>query len=151
MNWTKISAVAEIFSSIAIVVTLIYLAVQTQQNTAAIISNSRQQSLDADLELLRMMADYPLTAPDQPAVAGEDGIRQRAFDFSLFRIREHQWLQYRDGQLDGETWESYLKVLSQNLRTRDRLKLRWDELTATEGGLDSGFVAAINEELESAR
>ena len=39
LDWTKWSAIAEIFSSVAILVTLIYLAIQTQQNTAAILGS----------------------------------------------------------------------------------------------------------------
>lgn len=50
MKIERLAAIAEIVSSIAIVVTLGYLAVQTQQNTAAIVSNSRQQTLDAELD-----------------------------------------------------------------------------------------------------
>jgi uncharacterized membrane protein len=42
MNWTKWSSIAEIISSVAILATLFYLAIQTGQNTAAINSQSRQ-------------------------------------------------------------------------------------------------------------
>ena len=68
MNWTNVSALAEIVGSIGVVVTLVYVAMQTEQlarqtkqNTVAIVSNSRQQSLNAELQLLRMIVDYPAT------------------------------------------------------------------------------------------
>jgi len=35
VDWSKYSAISQIVGSIAIVLTLIYLSIQTQQNTAA--------------------------------------------------------------------------------------------------------------------
>lgn len=144
MNWTKVSAIAEIVSSIAILATLAYLAIQTQQNTAAIISNSRQQSLNADLRVLRLIADYPVADFSEPRTEGKAGIRQQMADYMLFRIRENQWLQYQDGQLDAATWRAYLGVLVNNIRSSDRLMQRWDQ-TET---LDPQFVSAVNERLQ---
>lgn len=59
MNLTKLSAVTEIVSSIAIVITLIYLTVQTQQNTEALHANSRQATIAADIEFLTTLMDNP--------------------------------------------------------------------------------------------
>jgi len=67
------AAYAEIVSSIAIVLTLIYLAVQTQQmrNQTAqmavqteqtnniLLSSSRQATLEGDLAILELIADHP--------------------------------------------------------------------------------------------
>ena len=53
-NWTKWSSVAEIISSIAILVTLVYLAIQTQQNTVtlnSIASQGLQTQIENVLEL----------------------------------------------------------------------------------------------------
>lgn len=61
--WTKWSSIAEILSAIAIaiaiVITLLYLAVQTNQisqqtelNNAALLSAARQESLNAELGLI---------------------------------------------------------------------------------------------------
>ena len=66
MKWEKASAIAEIVSSVAVLVTLVYLAIQTKElaaqtevNTAAIIATSRMGALNADMQLMRMIADYP--------------------------------------------------------------------------------------------
>jgi hypothetical protein len=57
MNWTKLSAIAEIMSSVAILLTLVYLALQnqqiafqTRQNTQALEASSRQGALDSAAE-----------------------------------------------------------------------------------------------------
>ena len=47
IEWAKWASVAEIISSVAILVTLLYLAIQTQQNTDSINSQSRQSLADS--------------------------------------------------------------------------------------------------------
>ena len=56
----KLSALAELVSAIAILVTLGYLAIQTQQNTAAIQASVRQAMLSDDMELIHQLIDYPM-------------------------------------------------------------------------------------------
>jgi hypothetical protein len=36
-----------------------------------------------------------------------------AYGVAFFRTRENYWLQYRSGDLDHETWESYRSVLDE--------------------------------------
>jgi len=115
IDWGKWSAIAQVVSSVVILVTLLYLAIETRQNSAAILSNSRQESLSAELQVLRMIYDDPMTSFGQPLASGLDGLKQRAVDFSLFRLREHQWLQYQDGLLDEATMRSYMLVLVENM------------------------------------
>ena len=113
MSWTIASAIAGMVASVAVVAALIYLAIQTEQlrrqteqNTIAMVSNSRQQALNAELQVLRMVVDYPVTGLTYEAAADEDGRRrQQTVDLAFFRIREQQWLQYTDGQLDEATRE----------------------------------------------
>ena len=57
MNWTKASAMAEILSSIAILVTLIYLAIEIQQNTDATQAEIRQSTLESDQQHLQLFID----------------------------------------------------------------------------------------------
>jgi hypothetical protein len=59
MKLDKLAAVAEIVSSIAIVVTLIYLAIQTHQNTAAIQGTLRQSMLTEDRKALYALIEHP--------------------------------------------------------------------------------------------
>ena len=48
MNWTKASAIAETLSSVAILITLVYLVVEIQQNAEATQAETRQAILDSD-------------------------------------------------------------------------------------------------------
>ena len=58
-SWKNRSAIAELVSSIAILATLAYLAIQTQQNTQALQASVRQSMLTEDRELLYKQMDYP--------------------------------------------------------------------------------------------
>ena len=49
INWSKWSAIAEIISSVAILVTLIYLSIQTHQNLVATQTNTRQTMISNDV------------------------------------------------------------------------------------------------------
>ena len=59
MNWTKTSAISEIFSSVTILATLIYLAVEIQQNAAATLGDTRQAMLASDQQFLELLIDDP--------------------------------------------------------------------------------------------
>jgi len=141
IDWGKWSAIAQVVGSVAILVTLLYLAMGVRLNTAAILSGSRQESLNAELQVLRMIYDDPMTSFSQPLEPGLEGLKQRAVDFSLFRLREHQWLQYRDGLLDQATMTSYLTILVSNIRTEERIRQHWNQVSA---GFAPGFVAEVD-------
>ncbi len=59
MNWTKASAVAEILSSVAILITLLYLVIEIGQNTEALQATSRDASLEGDIQRLFQAVNTP--------------------------------------------------------------------------------------------
>ena len=59
MNWTKVSAAAEILSSVAILATLVYLAIEIQQSAEATQSYTRQAMLASDQQFLELLVDSP--------------------------------------------------------------------------------------------
>ena len=155
MNWTKWSSIAEITSSIAIVLTLIYLAIQTQQivtqtqqNTAAILSGSRQESLNAELQLTRMIFDDPITSFSVPLEPGQIGLKQRIVDVSLFRVREQQWVQRQAGLLDEATMQTYLSTLVINIQGSERVRQHWNNFSNV---FVPGFVADVDRILAGAQ
>ena len=140
-------------SSVAIVVTLAYLAIQTQQNTRALQASARQASLDSELGVLYKAMEYPIlyAGPEggpgrlielsAPGYTREDIIRIILWEVATIRARENYWLQYRDGALDAETWESYRSVLVQRIRGSERTRKVW-ELYANQ--FDPDFAAEVN-------
>lgn len=112
-DWTKWSAVAEIASSIAIVATLIYLAIQTQQNAGAILASSRNAMIASEIALNQQVVENSSIrlARFKTDHTKEELIQLETWLIELVRTREHQWLQYRDGLLDESIWEAYVNAL----------------------------------------
>ncbi len=137
MKLDKLAAIAEIVSSLAIVVTLAFLtmqtremALQTAQTNSALIANSRATTMTADVNL--MLAAYA-RAPN--------GNRTNFFT-AFFRIREFAWFQYQNGILDQAAWQSYINPVSDMLNTAPDARSWWEDSSHT---LDPGFVAAVNQ------
>lgn len=149
MKLERLSALAELISAIAIVLTLGYLAVQTQQNTAAVQASVRQAMVQDDLDLIRQLADYPITftarSGSQP-LSDEDLVRLHANALGLIRSRESQWLQYQNGVIDERSWRTYQMAIPAVLSS-ELMRSWWRNRTAR-GEFDEGFVAAVNKILD---
>lgn len=114
IDWTKWSAIAEIASSIAIVVTLIYLAIQTQQNAGAILANSRNALIATEIGVNQQVVENPsifLSRYKTTDLTLEEQVQLEVWLIQVVRSREHQWLQYRDGLLDQQIWDAYANAL----------------------------------------
>ena len=111
VNWTAISTISELVGALVVVVTLCYVAVQIRQSTNAILANSRQTLLDADLGLI---SDFIARAVDPHLIGDEVRLTpedERRFIWLLvkaIRIREFAWHQYKSGNLDEKSWQSYM-------------------------------------------
>jgi len=113
MNWEAISAIGEIVGATAVVVTLIYLAVQVRQGTRATQAVSIQTASSLDQEFLlaigadaatsEMWATYmskPETLPHDQQLRGSYLIA------SVVRRLENIYLQKRLGAISEEGWRS---------------------------------------------
>ena len=165
MKLEKISAIAEIISSIAVLLTLVYLAIQTNQiskqtelNTKAILASTRQETLNQELWMFDKSINDPLFEVARDAnsdfnakyetkfnLSDRDRIRLTSFYNALFRIRENLWFQYTNGVLDKMTWNSYRRVFIDLLKSDNRMKSYW--LMISQRVMDKDFVAEINGEL----
>lgn len=151
INWTMLSAIAEIISSFAIVVTLIYLSIQTRQNTAATRANTRQTMINNDLIINNAGIDHPhiLTLLDSnhshQKLSADEEHQIALWLVNLARSREYQWFQYKNGLLDKQTWQAYLTGLAANL-TSPRARGWWDAVA--HDYFDHEFVEAVNKYLK---
>ena len=131
MRLERLSATAELVSSVAIVLTLGYLAVQTQQNTKALQANARQASLDSELGLIYMILEHPVlyTGPmlelSDRDYTETELIQIMAGEVAMLRTRENYWMQYQAGALDAATWESYRSVTIDSIRQYERSRQVW--------------------------
>ena len=121
-----------------------YLAVQTQQNTAAIQASVRQSMIADDRELLFQQMEFPHVAPGEynRELTAEEEVQLISWLIAFIRVRESHWLQYQNGVVDEATWATYRAplaiILSQPLS-----RLYWDTQSKA-GQFDPGFVADID-------
>jgi hypothetical protein len=149
MKLKKLSSLAELVSAIAIVVTLGYLAIETNQNTAAVQAGVRQAMLANDLELIRMLVDYPVIITGRSGdadLSDEELVRIHGNILAVVRIRESQWLQYQNGALDERTWRTYQSAIPTVLST-EFMRSWWRNRTSL-GQFDEGFVAHVDKLLD---
>ena len=147
MNWTKASAIAEILSSVAILITLVYLVVEIGQNTSALEASSRQASLDADVQWLYQVTNAPelWTNAFNANMTDAEKTSLMAYLSAFMRMRELEWLQYQAGALDERTWLTYQNSVSV-LLAWEQNRNWWDFIA--EQIFDLEFVEYVNSSLE---
>ena len=152
MSLTKISALAEIVSSVAILVTLVYLAIEMRQNTVATQGVIRQEMLADDRELILTAIEFPITQSgrfhDLSELSDDEIVQLGSFLIAFTRSRESQWLQYQNGVIDETTWYGYREALKTVLSSE--LTRSWWLNRISRGEYDQGFVDNVNELLADA-
>jgi hypothetical protein len=125
MNTSKLADIAEITSSIAILVTLIFLVVQMQQNTQAINSGALQAMFSDQQDELRFQAqNHGISAIGYKSNLSDQEKAQLHFLLlSTFRAREHEWIQFEKGVIDSATLESWSAGIAGYLRASNNR--RW--------------------------
>jgi hypothetical protein len=121
MNWTAISTISELIGALAVVATLFYVAAQIRQSTNAILANTRQTLLDADLGLISTFITHavdPHLIGDEVKLTPEDERRFTWLLVKAIRIREFAWHQYKSGHLDEKPWQSYMAPVASMFATK---------------------------------
>jgi len=148
MTIQDFASIAEIVSTFAILVTLIYLARETKQNTAALHASIRQASLEAELSIIDKQLEFPHLRPAMLSgnLGGlsNDQIEQtKTVVIALFRVRETNWLQHKAGVMDDETWQLYRRSLVIFINMAPVIKQEWERANRT-GFYHPGFLEEIN-------
>jgi hypothetical protein len=151
MKLEKLSAWSEIISSIAILITLIYLAIQTSQNSEqmrqnaeAIKASTRQQMLGTDMAFLRDIMNNPhITILQYKANLSNAEKTIIASQYTMFlRQRENNWIQFKNGALDETSWLS-MKTTIKVLAHQPNFQIFWQNLMATNNAM--GFVPELTQ------
>jgi hypothetical protein len=118
MNWDAIGAVGEIFGAIAVFVSLVYLAVQTRNNTRALRSSAFHQVRESFSQVSLAMAVDPELAilvnsavMNNQSLTDNEVIRYHFLLTTLVRRGESAYFQSSEGTLQMETWMGIKETL----------------------------------------
>ena len=122
MNWDAIGAVGELLGASAVLVTLIYLAVQIRQNTSAVATATYESTMTGFNDINIVVAGNPALASvldrgcQNPDALNSEEIVQ--FNF-LLRCYSNQWWKlfklYERGSLPAAEWSIFAKEAAQFL------------------------------------
>jgi len=127
MALEQIGILAEIISSIAVVASLIYVAIQLKQNTEALNSQSRQAVLASSQAELFQRVEFPeidIAIAKESIPTKEEQVKICTYLLAVFRAREFSWLQYQNGTIDKAQWNTEKIVISIVL-SHPRTKTWW--------------------------
>ena len=119
MNWEAIGSIAEALGAVGVVVSLIYLATQIRQNTAAIRAGTAQQVTNRAGEIAQSIAMNPSTTElryrglrDPDSLSEEETRQFGGLMLAVFRAYENAAYQFRGGFLDPGEWSGLHNNLS---------------------------------------
>lgn len=118
MNWEAVSAVAEILGAIAVVVTLIYLAIQIRQSTKVARSATRQAiaesaaQLGADMLENSGMAEIFVKHFNGEELSAVEELRLQARCYRDMRHWENVHYQVSQGLVTKDQWSGFRKNLA---------------------------------------
>jgi len=140
----QLANLSQIIGTIAVVVTLIYLAVQVRQGSQILRSDSKHAQLGTDQHGIYLFVEYPELSQlycQENTPSLKEKTRLLFWIIANMRAREYEWIQYKNGVMDEESWLTYRDVIYFVLGT-ERARSLWD---MTRGFFNDGFVAMVSE------
>ncbi|MDH3733402.1 MAG: hypothetical protein OEU54_07690 [Gemmatimonadota bacterium] len=122
MNWEAIAAVGELLGASAVLVTLIYLALQIRQNTAAVATATYESTMTGFNDINVVVASHPALASllDRGCQTPDSLSTEEVVQFNfLLRCYANQWWKlyklYERGSLPGGEWAVFAREAAQFL------------------------------------
>ncbi len=114
MTLNELGSLGEFISGLAVVVTLIYLALQIRHNTRAVRSSMHQDMVESTLRIAESVSDNPdvgrivLKAnEDYDGLTKEEFVRFEAYAERVFGNFESVFYSYRNSMIEQDLWESW--------------------------------------------
>ena len=133
MNWDAIGAFGEIIGALAVVISLIYLAIQIRQGTRSIQSSTHQSNTALFSSMFLQLADPEISVAYAVGLTGSPEIKPRQYTQffllcrCLFASFENQYFQYRQGTLDEDTYLGYERSICQQLLAFRGFRIWWQQ------------------------
>ena len=118
MNWDAIGALSELIGAIAVVVTLIYLAIQIQQNTRAIRLDTGHDISEEFRSMFALIAEHKelaelvhKAAHDAASISGAEKVQYYGLNSNFMRALENAYIQWTENALDHRHWTGMKRML----------------------------------------
>jgi hypothetical protein len=145
---SDLADIAEIAGAIAVVVSLVYLAIQVRQNTDSVRSATLQANTALWSSLLSGLAERGTVEAYAAGLSGSKDISPMQYTQffllcrGLFAAFENQHYQFRRGVLDRETYEGYERAISEQLLAFPGFRMWWEQSRSV---FSPPFVAHVDE------
>jgi hypothetical protein len=146
MNWEAITSIADIVGSAAVVITLIYLALQLRQNTKTIQGASFEsvtQIQQTELRWASDISDVFAKAIERPSeLDSSEAWKMSEWCLSAMSARQNEYLQFKRRHLNADEWkasESIILVILSMPWARNWWKTLGDKV------FHADFVRIVNE------
>lgn len=143
MTLSDLGALGSFLASIAVFITLIYLARQVRQGNMFARYQAREAMREHDLKSLEIQIDHPeitsVFLKEKPTQ--EELLKLHLFLVTILREREWEWNQYRDGIIDEAVYRTYHEVIALFLCT-PRTRLWWETVGRT--GINPEFATEVD-------
>ena len=129
MTTADLATWSQLLSSFAVLVTLVYLAIEIKQNTAALHAQTRQALLSGGQSELFQITEHPDISINYTKgdLAQEEYVKLSSYLLAIMRAREFAWLQYQNGIIDEGQWYTERGVIEFNL-TFKRTRIWWEKI-----------------------
>ncbi len=131
MTLSDLANIAEIAGGIAVVISLIYLAIQVRQNTDSIKSATLQANTALWSSLLGNVAEPGAVEAYATGLSGKRDISPLQYTQffllcrGLFAAFENQHDQFQRGTLDEEAYKAYERAISEQLLAFPGFRMWW--------------------------
>ena len=133
MTLNELGSLGEFMSGLAVVVTLVYLAIQIRHNTRAVRSSMHQDMVESTLRIAESLSDNAdiarivLKADEgYDNLTKEELIRFEAYAERVFSNFESVFYSYRNSMLEEDLWESWESSYLADI-SRDAMRRFWHE------------------------
>ena len=114
MTLNELGSLGEFISGLAVVVTLVYLAIQIRHNTRAVRSSMHQDMIESTLRIAESVSDNPdvgrivlKAGEDYDNLTREEFVRFEAYAERVFGNFESIFYSYRNSMIEQDLWESW--------------------------------------------
>lgn len=109
-----IQIVSSVIGSVAVALTVVYLAIQVRASTRATYSQTYQTAVAALGDMAAIVAEskeksklYALGMAEPDRLTEDEYLQFAYLGISLFRKYENAYFQYRSGMIDDEFWDGH--------------------------------------------